>query len=362
MSGITKPRFNKWFYVPALGGLFAFLVYLFSYLQTMDIASIFVKTDIFFFSLAVACIFFTVVFNALAWKYILRGLGVNAGFNRVLNLSWIRVFLDSVVPGAWFGDAYKAYLLSREPQISGGKAVASIVVKKLFEDSITLVTLALGITLLGFSYNVAQGIFPLLGIFILLLATPMVIMIFFSARPQAVKKVLRALKRLQIFLTRKSSSSLYSFDSKLEKAIGNYTDGFRLIRSNPRMLIVPSILLSLGGILTVLSAFLVFVSIGRVISADKVIITNSVVMSLQANGMLLSSVAQVVSSNVYSALGISSLVSVSSSLLAGFASFWFKTATSFCLFQGLILTKRLEFSSPPLNSKEETYFEPVDSH
>jgi hypothetical protein len=86
-----------------------------------------------------------------------------------------------------------------------------------------------------------------------------------------------------------------------------------------------------------------FASIGYVVPADKVIITDSISANLQTQGFALVGFAQVVSSNVYTILGISPLLSAASTVLAGFASFWFKLVIAFFAFQSVVFSRCVPF-------------------
>jgi len=84
---------------------------------------------------------------------------------------------------------------------------------------------------------------------------------------------------------------------------------------------------------------LISVSIGYVVPADKVIITNIISVNLQTQGVALAGFAQVVSSSVYTIVGISPILSVASTVLAGFASFWFKVIIAFFAFQFVVFSR-----------------------
>jgi hypothetical protein len=93
----------------------------------------------------------------------------------------------------------------------------------------------------------------------------------------------------------------------------------------------------------ILALFLIFASIGYVVPADKVIITNSISANLQTQGSALVGFAQVVSSNIYTILGISPILSAASTVLVGFASFWFKLVISFFAFQSVVFSRCVPF-------------------
>jgi hypothetical protein len=65
---------------------------------------------------------------------------------------------------------------------------------------------------------------------------------------------------------------------------------------------------------------------------DKIIITNTIVKHSN-QGLALAGFSQMISSNLYQVLGINNPMAQASSLLAGFAGFWFVLIISFVFFQ-----------------------------
>ena len=107
----------------------------------------------------------------------------------------------------------------------------------------------------------------------------------------------------------------------------------------------------------ILALFIIFASLGYAVGLDKVIITNTLVVSLQTQGVALDD-CQIVSSPVYMVLGISPFLAITTSLLAGFASFWFKVTVSFLAFQRTIFAKRIPIlTSTGPTMAIETYIE-----
>ena len=105
------------------------------------------------------------------------------------------------------------------------------------------------------------------------------------------------------------------------------------VRSNPKSMVKPIIYQVFTWIFDVLTLFVVFIAIGSYVGIDKVIITNTVVSNIQGQGVALAGFSQIVSSELYKVLGITGALAFASSLLAGFASFWFRLVVSFAYFQ-----------------------------
>jgi hypothetical protein len=61
---------------------------------------------------------------------------------------WLGIFVDNLIPGGWSGDLFKAYLLGRDPESDGGKAVSSVVAENRYEAIFILCNMLLGLILL----------------------------------------------------------------------------------------------------------------------------------------------------------------------------------------------------------------------
>jgi uncharacterized protein (TIRG00374 family) len=329
---------KKWVSLFAILGFAIFLLYLYFFTDIKGVASVIGGINVLFYSLAFICVLAGVAFNALAWHRLLSTLSLKVSYRTVFNLSWVGIFVDAVIPGGWSGDAFKAYLLSRDPNVDGGKTASSIVVKNVLELFLTLGISVLGLVLLAMNYTLEGGVLMTVGITLLLLTAPLIIIIYFSVNTNATKKVLRAFKRLSAFM-RRHPSNMNEFEARIEKPLKAYHDGLATLRKNTRALVQPVIFQTLAWSFDLLALFFIFVSIGYNVPADKVIITNTIAANLQTQGVALAGFAQLISVNIYNILSIPPPISGASTVLAGFASFWFKTIIAFFAFQSVVFSR-----------------------
>jgi uncharacterized protein (TIRG00374 family) len=330
--------YKKWVSLSAFLGFAAFLLYLYFFTDLGGIASVIGRTNLFLYAAAFVCILGSVLFNALAWHRLLVSLKINVNFRMIFNLSWVGIFIDSIIPGGWSGDAFMAYLLSRDPKIDGGKTAASIVIKNVLELLIILLVSFFGIVLLALNYALDIGVILAIGTVITFLTLPLVAILYLSINVDATKRILGFLKGLYEFVRRRPAN-IEEFEKKIGKTIEKYRGGIAALNANPRILFQTIFLQATAWGFEIVALFLVFASIGYPIPADKVIITNTLSVSLQAQGIALAGFAQVVSSSVYTVLGIAHSYSVASTVLAGFASFWFKLVIAFFAFQFVVFSR-----------------------
>ena len=300
------------------------------------------KTSVAVYALAFVCVFCGVVFDALTWHQILGRLSVKTTFRSVFTLSWVGIFVDAIVPSGWSGDVFKAYLLSKEPGVEGSKTAASIVIKKVFELLMTLGALFFGLALLILNYSLDNETFIVIGVLIVLISLPSVLILYLSISSRTSHVVFRFVRRLSTLVSGKNSDTP-EFENKLKKSISEFHDGIMMLKTNPKKMFQPLIFQAISWIFSILTLFLIFASIGYIISPDKIVITNSITSSFQTQGFALAGFLPIISSLLYHMLGTASLVSVTSSLLASFPTFWFRVIVSFVIFQVIVFDRAVPF-------------------
>jgi glycosyltransferase 2 family protein len=340
-----KAPFKKWVYPVAAAGFMVFLLYLLFYGDIGSVTSTIGTANLGFYALAFCCVLGSIVCNMLAWKSMLSNLSVETKFRRIFNLSLVGTFVDVMVPGGWAGDIFKTYLLSKDQKGIGAKAAASMVMKNVIELLVTFAALVSGIVLLALNYTLEGGIILVLGTVMFLMALPLLIIIYLSTNLKATARVVGGFKRVSARLKGKPVEEA-GMSLKLQNQLQEFHDGLQMMKVSPKAMVRPVTFQVLSWTFDVLTLFIIFASLGYVVGLDKVIITNTLVVSLQTQGLALIGLAQVVSSSVYVVLGISPFIAIASSLLAGFASFWFKVAVSFFAFQRTVFAKKLPIPIP----------------
>ena len=122
-------------------------------------------------------------------------------------------------------------------------------------------------------------------------------------------------------------------NKRLLTQIANFHEVIMIIKKKPKSMIKPMIFQTMTWICSIAALYLVFVSLGTIIGLDKIVITNTIVSTISNQGIALSGFSQIISSGLYQVLGINNSMAQASSLLAGFASFWFVFVLSFIFFE-----------------------------
>ena len=335
---VFKQSTRKWVFLSALLGFAAFLLYLFFFTDIGGVVSVIGSTNLLIYGLAFLCVLASVVFNTLSWHRLLANLAIKVNFRTAFNLSWVGIFVDAVIPGGWSGDLFKTYLLSRDPNVDGGRSASAIVLKNVLELLVVLGTSFLGLILLALNYTLEGGVLMTIGTTMLLLTLPLIVIIYFSTNLGATKKILRAFKRLHAFIRRRPAN-IEDFEAKIENTLQEYHDGIVTFKTKPKALFQPVVFQITAWIFDLAALFLIFVSISHPVPIDKIIITNTISVNFQTQGVALAGFAQLISVNIYKILGILPSVSAASTVLAGFASFWFKLVIAYFAFQTVVFSR-----------------------
>jgi uncharacterized protein (TIRG00374 family) len=249
----------------------------------------------------------------------------------------VGVFVDNLIPGGWSGDLFKAYLLNKDPNVESGKAVASVVAKNMYEAIFNLGSMIFGIVLLLLNYTLEGYLLVSIGGVMILLTLPLVILLAASFRPEAAKKIVAAIFRglHQIGRKRWNFSDL---QTKVEKALRDYHEGMEILLGSPGMLFKPVIFSFLAWAFEVVTLLFVFVSLGQLVPLDKVVIVRSIAGNIEAQGYAFVGYAQIVTSEIYRALGVPIATGISVALLGGVMVFFVKTAISYVAFHRTIFS------------------------
>ncbi len=342
MAVMPKLPFKKWVLLSASLSIVVFVVFVFLSSDVNAIGLVITQTSIPIYALALLCALGSVLLHAVTWKELLRSFSVKTPFRRVFSLSLVGNFVDALIPGGWSGDVFKGYLLSRDPRIDGGKTAASIVVKNVMELLVTLSVLILGVVLLAVNYQLDSQVFFSVELIALLMAVPLIALLYFSIHVDSAMRLLRGVKKTYAIIRRKPTD-MVGFEAKIRSTLVDYHDGISTLKNSPSLLLKPMIFLVAAWILDLFTLYFVFSSIGYGVTLDRVIITNSVVLGLQSQGAALIGFAQAAASTLYSAMGISPIISTASSVLSGAASFGLKTVVSFFAFQFVTSNRRFLF-------------------
>ena len=326
-----NPTLKKWIVLAALLGYLLLVFYLLYVVGVGEIVSVLGKVNVGIYAVSVVCVIVSLTFHTLVWFQLLSSLSINLSMRRTYILYWVGIFVDNLIPGGWSGDLFKAYLLNKDPTVESGKAVASVVAKNMYEAIFNLGNMVFGMVLLFYNYAFEGSLLITLGGIMLLLTLPLAILLTASFKLNGAKKILASLFRF-LSLVGKKGWQLDRLQGKIQKALEDYHEGMKTLLENPRMLLRPMILSFIAWGFEVIALLFVFASLGEFIPLDKVIIVRSIAGNVEAQGYAFVGFAQIVTSELYRALGVPFVIGASVALLGGAVIFWLKTGISYAAF------------------------------
>jgi uncharacterized protein (TIRG00374 family) len=334
---VVPISFKKWIVISAIIGYVALVIYLLYFVGFYNLVAAIGKVNFGIYLFAIGAVIVSITFHTLVWFKLLNYVGIKLGFRRTYTLYWLGIFVDNLIPGGWSGDLFKAYLLGRDPEIDGGRAVASVVAKNMYEAIFNLGNMVLGLVLLLLNYTFEGTILIGIGGVLLLLTLPLSILMIISFKPKGAKKAVNLFIHGTARFTR-NRINLSKFQGEIYKLLDDYHEGMKTLIKNPKMLGQPMILSFFAWGFEILTLYLVFVSLGLFVPADKVIIVRSIAGNIEAQGYAFAGYAQIVTTALYTALGIIPALAASVGILGGVVVFWLKTVISYIAFHCVIFS------------------------
>ncbi len=336
---IISSSIKKLILVSALLGYAALVLYLIYFVGLNELAIVIGKANIGIYLLAIASLIASLTFHTLVWYQLLRSLSVKLSLRRTYVLYWVGVFVDNLIPGGWSGDLFKAYLLNKDPSIQSGKAVASVVAKNVYEAIFNFGSLVFALILLFLNYQLEGSLLISLGGIMLLLTLPLLVLLLASFKPGVAKKIINS---VFCFISRlgRNRWNFAILQKKVEKGLSDYHEGIKSLLENPRLFLKPMILSFFAWGFEVLTLLFVFASLGQLIQLDKVVIVRSIAGNVEAQGYAFVGYAQIITSEIYGALGVPFSVAASVAILGGVVIFFLKTGISYSAFHYIVIAPR----------------------
>ncbi len=333
-----SPALKKWIFLAALIGYAVLAVYLFYFVGIGDLLSVVRQMNIGIFVFAIISVVLSLTFHTLVWLQLLNAVGIKLGFRRSYTLYWVGVFVDNLIPGGWSGDLFKAYLLNKDPNVESGRAVASVVAKNMYEAIFNLANMLAGIALLTLNYRFEGSLLIAVGGVMLLLTVPLAILLVASFKPAGAKKMVASLFGFVSKMRRSWNPA--NLQVKVEKALGDYHEGMQILLQNPGILLKPMLLSFFAWAFEIITLLFTFASLGQFVPLDKVVIVRSIAGNVEAQGYAFMGYAQIVTTELYRALGVPFFIGASVALLGGTVLFWMKTGISYSAFHYALFSKK----------------------
>jgi conserved hypothetical protein len=331
MDSAKKPLQSKPIIIVLALGLVAFLLYLFFYVNPAEVAGTLAKTNLAIYSLAFLAYVANTLFSSFVWYSLLNSLEVNVSRGKTFLYTWVGLFFEATVPQlGWSAEVSKTYMLNQDSQTDMGCVGASVVWQKIFNMTLSIATLAVGLVLVLINYQLPVFAVIIIGIVLALSILALGLVYYVSLRPSATKTLLGwAVRIIRVF---RKSWDPTGFLAKAEDTLGGFHDGIAKLKSKPRALIMPAVysLISFGFEISVF--FITFAALGQPIRVDAIFIVFTLTGVLQTVGASFF-FPELVTTSTLTILNTSKDVAFSIAILTRAVNLWFRLIVSYCALQ-----------------------------
>ncbi len=199
-----KPKFTKKTVILPLVGILSFFVYI--YLFNVDLLSILrtaQKAQPLPYLAAILISFVEILFYALSWNELLRGLKVRLALLKAYIFVWYAMFLDILIPAeSVSGEICRVYLVNREQCGTSGKVVASLMTYRLLSMVMNSIFLIAGATLLFGVAQINPIVFDAIQILVGTIALFIILLLVVSWKENWSLKIINGLFRLGELVSR----------------------------------------------------------------------------------------------------------------------------------------------------------------
>lgn len=313
-------------------GLSIFVFYLYFFVGISDMVMILQRVNLFYYSLAIAAVFLSMLFYSLVWQRLLILLSVKTAFRRTFLYIWVGTFVDLLVPAeSVSGEISRAYLMSKNTKENAGKIVASVVSHKILSIAITLSGLIIGSAFFILKYEPAELVVNFITIVAVCTAVSLALLLYLCSEERITKKIIDWVIRLLVRIFR-GRWQLTRLRSKAKKMLRDFYQGIAVLGRRPKGLILPAIFSIAAWFFDLLITVLVFVSLGEYgISLSAIVIVYSISIAIQAIplGILgVVGVVDIIMTSLYTILllpfGINPATSAAATVLIRIVTLWFR--------------------------------------
>jgi uncharacterized protein (TIRG00374 family) len=244
-------------------GILAFVLYLLLFVDISQMIQVIQHADLLIYSVAALVLFSEAILFTLSWRYLLLPLSVKVPLRRLLTYVWIGVFVDLLIPAeSVSGEIAKVYLVSKEPDTSPGKVIASLVSQRMLGTVATIVTLLVAFAaLIMLNYPLTTLVFHVLLVIAFVSIIALIFLIVVCIREDWTERLINKILRLFELISR-GRFKANDFRSRIVETLKAFYKSLRTFASEPSKLIAPSLFFALTWLASILLVFLVLAAIG----------------------------------------------------------------------------------------------------
>lgn len=307
---------------------FIIIIALLYYVGFGKIAAVIMQMSIGFFIITLILDLTGLVFYALTWHILLKGLKCNVSFKTSLTVSLASIFTCYVTPSGVLLELLRVVLANKEAKVPIGYSAASVVMHRILYTVGFILCAAASFTVIQAKYTTLGTIGTLLLLIISLSIAFAAGILYLSHRADLIEKMLIKLYRRfegrinKIIRVYESEEVVNS----LSNTISDFKNAFLELRRKPLYLLTAFIAVLATWIVDVAIFYVVFLALNYPISiwaaALTIVIGDFVQMTpIMIPGMI--GILETAFTTTLLAFGIPLDIAASASILARIATFWF---------------------------------------
>jgi len=337
---------NKIFLFLAFG-LVTFIAYFTLFVDLENFIETISQTSLVLYGLTFIVYLIGVFFSSMVWHSLLNALTVKITVKNAYRFTLVGLFFDASIPQLGLsGDVAKTYLFSKFSNEDAGKIGASVIGQKIIIMTITVVTFSIGLILVLFNYTLAPLTIFSIVLFLALSISSLFLICYLSIKPKATSTLRKFVIRIILFFRKSWNSD--SFNQRISVLLDNFHVSISELKAKPRVLISSGVYSIFNWVFDIGVMFLVFAALGYPAPVGSVFIVYTVSGALQAVGLGVFGINEIVMISTFRALGLPDGLSVSVTLLTRAVTLWFRIILSYIAFQwtGVKLARQKQQLSP----------------
>lgn len=332
MEPPKRPMSQKVVLAVLILGLVAFVLYFVLFINPAQVVDILSKTKLNYYFTAFIAYSLSALFSAFVWQSLLSNLSFNISIRKALLYTWVGLFFEATVPQlGWSGEVSRTYMLTKDSDVAAGKVGASVVGQKIFNMTITVVTMGLGLILVLVSYPLPALVTFLISLVLGLSILTVALVYYVSIKPSATQTLLNWAIKAGLFI--RKTWNPQNFKNKADGLLGTFHVGIQQLKKQPKTLIKPIVYSIISFVFEISVTFITFLALGYPVPVDKVLIVFTLTGTLQTVGVTFFGFPELIMSVSFTALGIPAALSVSVTLLTRVVSLWFRLVVSYAALQ-----------------------------
>jgi uncharacterized protein (TIRG00374 family) len=308
-------------------GLFAFLLYLYFFVDFGGFLTKITQADPFLYSLAFVSMLFSAAFYSMAWQRLLHFLSVKSSFLKTYQIIWVSSFIDLLVPAESIsGDISRVYLMSKGSEESTGKVVASVIGHRVLGMTMTLTGLVVSSLYFALVYKPPVLVLVVVTLIGASTLAAMILIFYFSRKREATYKVVSWIVGVLVRFSR----GRWKFERVKESAgkmLKAFHDGIDTLVAQRSRLIIPVSLALVAWLLDLLVSVLVFKSLGTQVPFSAIATVYSIGIAIQTAPLGIPGeigVLEIVMTSLYTLLGVPIEAAAVATILTRAITLWLR--------------------------------------